>query len=122
MASSLDITNANFMNGIHRFAGNGAAGAILNQGTLTAAEGGYIALLAPQVRNEGVVAARMGTVAFGAGEAIRLDMSGTGLIEIQVEKAAVDALIANRSQDCSQAPETTSPSTQASRPTTARSF
>ncbi len=97
VASSLDITNENFMNGIHRFAANGTAGSILNQGTLTAADGGYIALLAPQVRNEGVVAARMGTVAFGAGEAVRLDINGTGLVEMQVEQAAVDALIANRS-------------------------
>jgi filamentous hemagglutinin family protein len=96
VASSLDISNENFLKGNYRFAVNGTAGAILNQGTLTAADGGYIALLAPQVRNEGVLAARLGTVAIGAGEAVRLDMNGTGLIEMQVERAAVDALIANR--------------------------
>ncbi len=96
VASSLDISNENFLNRNYRFAANGTAGAILNQGTLSAADGGYIALLAPQVRNEGVVAARLGTVAFGAGEAVRLDINGTGLIEMQVERAALDALIANK--------------------------
>jgi len=96
VGSSLDITNANFMGGHYRFTASGTAGSILNQGTLSAAAGGYIALLAPQVRNEGVISAQLGTVAIGAGNAVTLDLNGTGLVSIQVEQSAVDALIENR--------------------------
>ncbi len=96
VASSLDISNENFLGGHYRFAANGTAGSILNQGTLSAAAGGYIALLAPQVRNEGVIAAQLGTVAIGAGNAVTLDIGATGLVAMQVEQSAVDALVENR--------------------------
>ena len=92
--SSLALGNADFIAGKYSFSGGG--GAIVNQGRLTATDGGYIALLAPQVRNEGVITARLGTVALASGQQVRLDFNGDRLIEIQVDQAAVDGLIENR--------------------------
>lgn len=43
-----------------------------------------------------MIAAKLGTVALGAGEAITLEMGGGGLIEMKVERSSVDALIANQ--------------------------
>ncbi|CAN7413826.1 beta strand repeat-containing protein [Polaromonas sp. LjRoot131] len=96
VASTLDISNADFAAGNMRFTqGAGAAGQVLNQGTLTASEGGYIALIGPQVANEGTISAQRGTVALGAGSAVTLDLHGDGLLNLQVDGAALAALASN---------------------------
>jgi filamentous hemagglutinin family protein len=63
VASTLSMSNADFMDGKHVFTGSG--GSVVNQGTLNAAPGGYLALLAPEVRNEGVMTASLGTALAG---------------------------------------------------------
>ncbi|MET3134463.1 filamentous hemagglutinin family protein, partial [Oxalobacteraceae bacterium GrIS 1.11] len=96
VATTHGIANADFMAGRDVFSRNGAVGAIVNDGTLTAALGGYIALLAPEVRNHGVIVARMGTVALAAGEAYELqfDASNT-LANVRVAPATIAALVEN---------------------------
>lgn len=96
VASTLALSDTDFMAGKYSFARDGAAGSILNQGTLNAAEGGYVALLAPEVRNDGVITARLGTVALGAGDQVTLDFSGDRLISLTVDQAALKALAENR--------------------------
>jgi filamentous hemagglutinin family protein len=96
VASTLDISNADFAAGNMRFTNSsGASGQVLNQGTLTASEGGYVALIGPQVANEGAINAQRGSVALGAGNAVTLDMHGDGLINLQVDGAALAALASN---------------------------
>jgi len=96
VASTLDISNADFAAGNLRFSNNsGASGQVLNQGTLTASEGGYVALIGPQVGNEGAISAQRGTVALGAGNSVTLDMHGDGLLNLQVDGAALAALASN---------------------------
>ncbi len=96
VASTLDIANADFDAGRYSFRRNGSAGGVLNQGRITAAAGGYVALLAPEVINEGVVAARLGTVALAAGDAVTLDINGSELLGVKVDPATVNALVDNR--------------------------
>jgi filamentous hemagglutinin family protein len=96
VASTLDISNADFAAGNMRFnKTSGDTGQVLNQGTLTAADGGYVALIGPQVSNEGSITARLGTVAMAAGQAVTLDMHGDGLINLQVDGAALAAQVFN---------------------------
>ena len=90
VATSLNITDSDFLAGNYKFNGASTNGAVINQGTLTAANGGYIALLGPQVSNEGIIVAQQGTVALGAGSAVTLDMAGDGLLSLAVDRAAVD--------------------------------
>ena len=52
VATSLNISDSNFLAGRYTFASSGAAGPVINEGTLRATDGGYIALLAPEVRNQ----------------------------------------------------------------------
>ena len=73
-----NITDDNFSSGYYQFSGN--SGSIVNQGNIVANNGGYVAMLAPEVRNEGVVSAMQGTVAMSAGDAITLDFNGAGLM------------------------------------------
>ena len=96
VATSKSIANADFMNGQNTFEGNGQVGSVINQGTLQAALGGYIALLAPQVRNEGVIVAREGTVALASGDKTTLEFSGTKLTSVLVERPVMDALVENK--------------------------
>ncbi len=94
IASTLDIDNSDFLSGRYLFTGN-RPGSVVNRGTLTAADGGTIALLGGSVTNDGVVAARLGTVALGAGERMTLDFQGDGLTQLRVDSPAVQASIAN---------------------------
>ena len=88
-----------FMAGKTVFSREGSTGSIVNEGQLKAAAGGYIALLAPEVRNQGVVIAQAGTVALATGEAITLSFnnSGTGLAGLTTTAQAIAALVENRS-------------------------
>ncbi|HKO08714.1 MAG TPA: filamentous hemagglutinin N-terminal domain-containing protein, partial [Alphaproteobacteria bacterium] len=95
VASTMSITDANFLAGNYVFQRNGSTGSVVNYGTLTAAAGGYIGLLAPEVINQGVISAQLGTVALAAGEKVTLDFSGQGLVGIAVDPATVKALIEN---------------------------
>ena len=84
LATTHDISNANFMAGNFTFNIPGNPNAyILNQGTITASSGGFAALVAPAVRNEGVIVANLGTVALaGAGKGFVLDLYGDSLIKL----------------------------------------
>jgi len=93
VASTRDITDGDFMAGNYRFSGTGN-GAVVNQGTINA-DGGYVALLGASVSNEGVISARLGTVALAAGNAVTLDVAGDGLLNVAVNQGALNALAQN---------------------------
>jgi filamentous hemagglutinin family protein len=95
VASTLNITDADFLAGRYRFAGNGSPGNVTNQGTLQAAPGGTIALLGGQVSNDGTISAQLGTVALAAGNRVSLDFAGDGLTKITVDEAVVGAQVRN---------------------------
>ncbi len=93
VASSLNLTDSDFMAGNYKFAGVGS-GAVVNQGNINA-DGGYVALLGANVTNNGVIRARLGSVALAAGNAITLDVAGDGLLNVTVNQGAVNALVQN---------------------------
>jgi hypothetical protein len=63
---------------------------------LNAALGGYIALLAPTVRNQGVVVAKLGTVAMAAGETFHLQIEGgSKLVGLEVRASTIASLVDN---------------------------
>ena len=96
VATTHSISDTDFMAGNDVFNRDGATGSILNEGDLTAALNGYIALLAPEVRNEGIIIAQLGTVALAAGEAFELQFdSNNTLANIRIEPATIDALVEN---------------------------
>jgi len=95
VASTLNISDANFMAGKNAFDLEGATGSVINQGNITAADGGYVALLGAQVRNEGNIIARLGSVVLAAGEKMTLDFNGDGLINVEVNNATLNANVLN---------------------------
>lgn len=93
VASTLGISDANFIAGNYKFSGASSA-AVVNKGSI-AANGGYVALLGARVDNEGLITARLGSVVLAAGSAITLDVAGNGLLNVAVDEAAVNALVKN---------------------------
>lgn len=93
VASTRGITDSDFMAGNYKFTGS-SSGTVVNRGSINA-DGGYVALLGASVSNEGVISARLGTVALAAGNAMTLDVAGDGLLSVAVNQGAVDALVQN---------------------------
>lgn len=98
VATTHNAANQEFMDGQIKLTRNGASGKVENEGELRAALGGYIALLAPEVRNSGVIVANLGTVALAAGETFELKFDGGGaLSSVRVSAAAINTLVENKS-------------------------
>ncbi|WP_411877758.1 MBG domain-containing protein [Polaromonas sp. YR568] len=96
VASTLNMSNADFMAGNHQFTGSGGSGSVVNQGTLNAASGGYLALLAPEVRNEGVMTASLGTALLAAANKVTLNLDNGSLLGYSIDQGAINALAENK--------------------------
>ena len=94
VASTLDLSDAS-LNGSLRSFGDGGSGSIVNEGTINAANGGYVALLGNHVSNEGMITAQLGTVALGAGSDVTLTFSGSSLVHMQVNQSVLNSLAEN---------------------------
>ncbi|MDE1991420.1 MAG: filamentous hemagglutinin N-terminal domain-containing protein, partial [Rhizobiaceae bacterium] len=87
VASTLGISDQDFMDGKRTFAGKGASAAVDNAGTISIGRGGYTALLGGQVSNSGTISVPLGTVGLGAGEQAALDLSGDGFLQVAIPSA-----------------------------------
>jgi filamentous hemagglutinin family protein len=58
---------------------------IVNQGTINAGQGGFVALVAPHVSNSGTVSAKLGTVALGGATQFTVDFAGDGLVSFAAQ-------------------------------------
>ncbi len=91
VATTLAISNQDFLAGRTRFTGSDLAGSLRNSGRLTA--NAYVALIAPDVTNDGTIVAR--DVVLAAGKQVSLDFAGDDLLKINVDGAALNASIDN---------------------------
>ena len=97
VASTLDLANKDFMAGRNTYVGDGN-GKIINEGTIkSTAIAGYIALLAPEVQNQGLlIAQKDSTIAIGSGKQITLSFQGNSLISLKVDQGIYNGLIENK--------------------------
>ncbi|MDR3493795.1 MAG: GLUG motif-containing protein, partial [Ancalomicrobiaceae bacterium] len=95
VATTLGITDSDFLAGRWSFTGTGTSQAVVNAGTITVGPGGYAALIGGTVDNSGTIAVPLGKVALGSGELATLDFSGDGFLQVSVPTQApgTDALI-----------------------------
>lgn len=100
VASTLDISDADFMNGRYVLAGNGSGAGVVNQGQIKTADGGFVVLAGDSARNSGLIQARLGDIVLASGSAMTLDLAGDGLINYRVDGAALSqaAGVANSGQ------------------------
>ncbi|MGG6899001.1 MBG domain-containing protein, partial [Rhizobium sp. BR 315] len=88
VASTLGISDDDFMAGKRSFTGNGASAPVTNAGAITINRGGYMALIGGTVANSGVITVPMGKAALGSGEQATLDLSGDGFLQVAVPTKA----------------------------------
>jgi len=98
VATTLNLSDADLLAGRYVFDSSSRSvdGAVVNKGSLTAAQGGYIALLAPEVRNEGVISATLGTALLAAGNKVTLNLNSGSLLGYSIDQGAINALADNK--------------------------
>ncbi len=96
-ATTHSVNEDKFMQGSLEFNRNGSLGSIVNDGEIRASLNGYVALLAPEVRNHGLVVAQMGSVVMASGEKITLNFNANNhLSSITTTPATVATLVENK--------------------------
>ncbi|WP_234968948.1 YDG domain-containing protein [Thiomicrospira sp. ALE5] len=90
VASTLDISTDDFMNGNFTFSGE-STNAVINKGNIKAADGGYVAMIAAEIINTGSITANEGSVLMGAGSRVMLDLGGP--VKIEVEESTLETYI-----------------------------
>ena len=86
VATTHDIRSQDFMAGRYEFSIPGNPDArVINQGYVSVQDLGFGAFVAPHVRNEGAVVARMGRVELASANGFTLDLHGDRLISFLVE-------------------------------------
>ena len=90
VASTLDISNDEFMAGAGRFTGTG--GTIDHRGSITVGAGGVVGLLGGSVSSTGLIMAPAGKVVIGAVTHATLDLNGGGFLQVALpEQSALAA-------------------------------
>lgn len=93
VASTLAISDSDFLSEQYSFFRNGTAASVVNEGEIN---GGFIALLGESgVTNSGTLVTTKGTTGMGAGEKITLNIDPGGLVALKVDKSSLNAQITN---------------------------
>lgn len=95
VASTMQMSNVDFLSGRYQLNTNGNSASVTNQGVIKAADGGYIVLLANSVNNSGTLLANKGSVVLGAAQSAELDFYGNGLVKTQLSGDALNAVVAH---------------------------
>lgn len=72
IASSLNLSNQDFLDGKMQFNAGDTAGAVRNAGAITTGRGGQVLLIAPDVENSGIITTPNGEVMLAAGRSVQL--------------------------------------------------
>ena len=82
VATTANISDKDFLAGNYKFnqASTKANAAIVNEGTISIKDSGLAALVAPSVRNSGVIEAKLGRVALAGAKTVTVDFQGDGLL------------------------------------------
>lgn len=95
VASTLSLSNANFMAGNFNFTGNGNNASIVNNANINIAQGGTLAFIAPVIKNNGTIIASQGSVILAAADDVTLTLQNGGLTSYTLNKGNVQTLIDN---------------------------
>ncbi|MBM7131386.1 MBG domain-containing protein [Dyella mobilis] len=95
VASTLDVSDDELGRGTLHFAG-ASGGSVTNRATITAAPGGYVALLGHAVSNQGAIHVPAGSVALAGGSAVTLSFDGNHLLDMQIDASTMNALAENK--------------------------
>jgi filamentous hemagglutinin family protein len=92
VASSLGLSNADFLAGKNNFKAEGQAGKVENQGRITTPQGGQVYLIAPDVENNGIITSPKGNIILAAGRSVQLVDSANPSVQVVVAAPEDQAL------------------------------
>jgi filamentous hemagglutinin family protein len=93
VASSLNLSNADFIAGRLSFTGDAARGAaVVNEGRITVRDGGRVYLVGTAVDNQGLISAPNGDVVLAAGKSVRVAEDGESAVQVEIVAPADRAL------------------------------
>jgi hypothetical protein len=95
LATTKNITDADFNAGNYKFTGDSTAG-VINMGTIEASDSGYVALLANTVQNNGTIKAYKGTIHLTGASEATINLNGNSIVSLTVNKGVLDALVENK--------------------------
>jgi filamentous hemagglutinin family protein len=95
VASSLKLSDENFLKDNFVFEKDGIAGIVENHGTIKAFEGGTVALISSIVKNNGTIETPNGSTALLAGEKITLNLNYNQLISYTIDSGVLNSLVEN---------------------------
>jgi filamentous hemagglutinin family protein len=90
VATTHSISDKNFLEGRYQFGGQ-SPHAVVNQGNINSARGGYVSLVAARVVNQGTINTPEGQVLLGAGSEVLLDFGAA--VKLLVKAGALNAMI-----------------------------
>ena len=91
VATTLNLSNADFLAGRNNFSAVPGAQNISNAGNITAQQGGQIYLIAPNVENNGIITAPNGEILLAAGNSVELVNSNDPNLRVSITAPAGDA-------------------------------
>ncbi|MCZ8284148.1 MAG: filamentous hemagglutinin N-terminal domain-containing protein, partial [Bacteroidia bacterium] len=91
IASSLNVSDSDFLAGRLNFKGAGTPGDVRNEGTINAASGGSIYLVGANVANSGSLNAPQGEVLLAAGQTVQLVDTATPGVSVAITGAPGEA-------------------------------
>lgn len=94
LATTFDIRDDDFLRGKYEFLQKAGIDPsfVVNQGEIKVADNGFCFLVAPGVKNEGLIIAQIGKVVLGAGDRLTLDLNGDGLVTYELSGKGVEAI------------------------------
>ncbi len=84
IATSLNISNADFLANKLKFTDMPGAGSVVNQGNITTGQGGQVYLVGPAVTNSGIITTPKGEVVLAAGNSVELVNPGTPNLRVEI--------------------------------------
>ncbi|QWD03200.1 filamentous hemagglutinin N-terminal domain-containing protein [Polynucleobacter paneuropaeus] len=101
VSTTMNVSNADFMAGKDQLTFSGGdTGKVVNKGRITVSDAkGFVALMAPEVRNEGVILANISganSIALVSGKQVTLTFADRQMISISIDASVVNSLITNK--------------------------
>jgi filamentous hemagglutinin family protein len=97
VATTSDILDSDFMNGNYTFSipSPNPDAAVINQGSISIDDFGLAGLVAPQVRNDGMIVGTLGQIVLAGTPTFTLDLQGDGLIQFAATSEVLGAVDPN---------------------------
>ncbi len=92
IASSLNLSDQDFLSGNYHFIAGSGAGNIINEGIIRAGKDGNVLLIAPKIENNGIIKSEGGSITLAAGQELTITNLDSPDIRFQIQAPADSVL------------------------------